>query len=96
MNGKRNGFKLGERLATIEGDQRVMHTKLDAIQSTVTALATGIGARVETHGERLAVVETEAKNNAVHTTWVSGKIDKYVKWGLVLLGMLVTAGYFIK
>ncbi len=96
MNGNEE-FKLGEKLGSIEGEQKVMHTKLDNIQNAVNSLAQGLGSRVQEHDKQIARVEIETKNNKDHVGWVSKKVDRNIGIaGAIIIAMIGLAVKLIK
>ena len=65
------------RLGSIEGDVKVLHTKIDGLTTSVDKLSNGIGQRVQDHGEQIFGLNRDVLNHTSYIEAVSKKIDKH-------------------
>ena len=67
------------RLGVIEGNMKVIDTKLDGITASVDKLSNGLGQRVQDHGEAISAIQTNIVNHTSYIDAVSEKVDKTTK-----------------
>ena len=91
-----------KRLGSLEGDMKVSHAKLDYLTAAVDKLSSGIGQRVQDHGEQISSLTTENKNQDSYIEAVSKKIDRHIdspghwKFLVILATIFTLAGFAVK
>lgn len=93
-------FKMGERLARIEGNVNLVHSKLEGIEISISNLTNGIGQRVGEHDKMLSKLEERVGNSIEETEKIERKIDKHLEkhwiWISSVIGIISIVGMVAK
>ena len=94
-NSNGRAFKLGERLAGIEGELKVTQSKIDGCVTSIDKMTAGFGARVQEHGEAISRIDNDLKNIKTSSDHLYAKIKNHVdghwKFVSVVVGLLTIA-----